>query len=117
MIEMIQVVNFLTNTVDETSANDNTSWIVIYIYIMQNQSHMFLLYSMLKMTSEVATIDMLTETLIGALSSYGRLEVTNLARKFLCFGANGDLAFQGHKNGVVKQMREKYAPFVLRVHH
>jgi hypothetical protein len=34
----------------------------------------------------------------------------------LCFGADGASTFQGHKTGVVKQISEKYAPFVLGVH-
>jgi hypothetical protein len=116
MIEMIKAANFIAITADETSANDNTSWVVIHVYIMQNWSRMSLLCSLQKMTSGGATADMLTQTIIGALSSNGGLEATDLAGKLLCFGADGASAFQGHKNGVVKQMREKYAPFVLGVH-
>jgi hypothetical protein len=59
---------------------------------------------------------MLIHTVLGALSSNGGLEATDLVGKLLCFSVDGASAFQGHKNGVVKQMKEKYAPFVLEVH-
>jgi hypothetical protein len=53
MIEMIKATNFIAITADETSANDNTSWVVIHVYIMQNWSRMSLLCSLQKMTSEL----------------------------------------------------------------
>ena len=60
MIEVIKATDFIAITTDEISANDNTSWVVIHVYIMQNWSCMSLLCSLQKMTIEGATADMLT---------------------------------------------------------
>lgn len=47
--------------------------------------------------------------------NYG-LEATDIASKLVYFGADGALAFQGSKNGIQKQIKEKYASFVVGVH-
>jgi hypothetical protein len=113
---MVKSTSFIAVTIDEIIVNENSSWIVVHVYIMQNWSCMSLLCSLQKMISKGATIDILIEILIDALRSNGRLEATNLGGKLLCFGTDGALAFHGHKTRVVKQISEKYAPFVLEVH-
>jgi hypothetical protein len=68
------------------------------------------------MESSGATANNLTEILMGALSINCGLEAANIASKLICFGADGASAFQGSKNGIVKQIKDKHAPFVVGVH-
>lgn len=116
MIEMIRFVRFIAVIADETTTNDNSSWIVVHVYIMQNWRRMSLLCSLQRMFSTDAIADILIQTLVDALRSNWGLEVPDLEGKLLCIGVDGASAFQGHKIGVVKQISEKYALFVLEVH-
>jgi hypothetical protein len=95
---------------------DNTSWIVIHVYIMEHWGRVSYPCSSQKMESNGATDNDLTETLIGALSINYGLEAVDIASKLVCFSVDGALAFQGSKNGVLKQIKEKYAPFAVGVH-
>jgi hypothetical protein len=40
----------------------------------------------------------------------------DLVSKFINFGANGISIFQGAKNGVTTQLKEKFPPYMLGVH-
>jgi hypothetical protein len=68
------------------------------------------------MESNGAATNNLIESLMGALSvSYG-LKAAKIALKLDCFGADGASTFQGSKNEVLKQIKDKYSPFVVGVH-
>jgi hypothetical protein len=51
-----------------------------------------------------ATANNLTELLMGSLSFKEGLDEEAIAKKFLCFGADGVSAFQGKKKGVTVQI-------------
>jgi hypothetical protein len=55
----------------------------VHVYIMQNWGRMSLLCSLQRMSSTGATTDMLTQILVDALRSNGRLEVLDLGEN--CF--------------------------------
>ncbi len=57
-----------------------------------------------------------TNNLTNNVLQYEGLLESNLVSKFISFGANGVLVFQGAKNGVTTQVREKFAPYMLGVH-
>jgi len=40
------------------------------------------------------------------------LDATSLAKKLICFGADGALALQGTRSGVTQQIKERHAPFL-----
>lgn len=67
MSEMIKAASFIALTADETTDIDSTSWIVIHVYIMQHWGVMSLIISLQKLESDRATVDNLTQTLMGAL--------------------------------------------------
>jgi hypothetical protein len=50
------------------------------------------------------------------LSWHGGISEMELAEKLICFGADGVAVFQGSRNGVIQQLKEKHAPFVIGVH-
>jgi hypothetical protein len=39
-----------------------------------------------------------------------------LAEKLIYFGTDGEAVFQGSRNGVIQQLKEKHSPFVIGVH-
>ena len=39
-----------------------------------------------------------------------------VAKRLVCFGANGVSMFQGYKSGVTQQLKDQDAPFLLGVH-
>jgi hypothetical protein len=114
--DIVKAARFIAVTADETSIVDNTSWIVIHVYVMHHWCRVSHLYSLQKMESNGATTNNLTETLMGALSVNCGLEAANIASKLIFFGADGASTFQGSKNGVVKQIKDKHASFVVGVH-
>ena len=58
-----------------------------------------------------ATADSRTHVIISTLLVKCNLDPGVIALKLLCFWANGVAAFQGHKNGVTKQLKEEFVPF------
>jgi hypothetical protein len=46
----------------------------------------------------------------------GGVGIDEIAKKLLCFGADGVTVFQGLKVGVTKQLQTKYAPFMTGMH-
>lgn len=57
-----------------------------------------------------------TKTLMGTLSVNCGLEAMEIASKLVYFGADDASAFQHSKNGVLMQIKDNYAPFVVGVH-
>lgn len=112
----MKAARFIAVIADETSTVDNTSWIGIHVYVMHHRYRVSHLYSLQKMESNGTTVNSLIETLMGALSVNCGIEAVDIASKLICFGANGASAFQGSKNGVVKQIKDKHAPFIVGIH-
>jgi hypothetical protein len=115
--DLVKAARFIAVTADETNTVDNTSWIVIHVYVMEHWGRVSHLCSLQKIESDGATANNLTQTLMGALSKNCGLEAADIASKLVCFGVDGALAFQGSKNGVLKQIKEKYALFAVGVHY
>ena len=61
-----------------------------------------------KLESDGATADFLTRIIMSALLVNIGLDPTTIASKLLCFDADGVAAFQGHKNGVTKQIKDEF---------
>ena len=112
MKAMISAANFIAITCNETSGVDNKSYIAVHIYVMQNWTRAPLLVALQQVASDGATIDGLTDLLVGILTSRGGLDTATVARKLLCFGADGVSMMQGHRIGVTTQLKEKFAPFM-----
>ena len=113
---MIQASNFIALSVDETSTIDNTSVIVIHAYVLCDWGRQSLMIALSKLESDGATADSLTRVIMSALLVNSGLDPTAIASKLLCFGVDGVAAFQGHKNGVTKQIKEEFAPYANEQH-
>ncbi len=62
-------------------------------------------------------INNLMKMIMASLLQYGGLYETNLTSKLISFGADGVSIFQEAKICVITQLKEKHAPFMLRVLH
>ena len=114
---MIQASNFIALSVDETSTIDNTSVIVIHAYVLCDWGRQLLMIALSKLESDGATADSLTHVTMSTLFVNSGLDPTAIASKLLCYGANGVAAFQGHKNGVTKQIKDEIAAYANRQHY
>ena len=113
---MIQTSNFIALSADETSTIDNTTVIVIHAYVLCNWGRQSLMIALSKLESDGATADSLTHVIMSALLVNSGLDPTAIASKLLCFGVDGVAAFQGHKNGVTKQIKEEFSPYANGQH-
>jgi len=116
MKAMIVAAGFFAMTCDETSGVDNKSYIAVHIYVMQNWTRAPLLVALQQVANDGVTADGLTDLLVGILASRGGLDSATIARKLVCFGADGVSTMQGHWTGVTTQLKDKFAPFMQGQH-
>ena len=69
-----------------------------------------------KLESNSATADSLMRVIMSALLVNSGLDPMAIASKLLCFGTDGVIAFQGHKNGITKQIKDEFAPYANGQH-
>jgi hypothetical protein len=58
----------------------------------------------------------LLSTLLEAMEAYGGLPPSEIAGKLISFGADGVSVFQGVRTGVIVQLKDSHAPFVMEIH-
>jgi hypothetical protein len=62
------------------------------------------------------TTNNLTKVIVDSVLQFGRLLKSNLASKFISFFADRVSVFQGVKNDVTTQLKEKFTPYMLGEH-
>ena len=75
--------------------------------------HRYLELNLLRGAPDAAN---LYETLLDVLTRVGGLSLEELRRKLVCVGCDGASVLQGERTGVVTQLREKIAPFMMAIH-
>lgn len=95
----------------EVTTVDNSSWILVHAYFVKKWIRVPYLVT-LKHLVGGATVDNLTEEIVKSIELGGGLDVDAIARRLLCFGADGVSAFQGAHTSVVKQLKEKFVSFL-----
>jgi hypothetical protein len=111
----IAKARFISVSADEVTAVDNSQWLSIHVYYNVNfsrQSHMLCIR---RLYSE-ANANNLTNMIVEQLSWHGGISEMELVEKMIYFGADGAAVFQGSRNGVIQQLKEKHTPFVIGVH-
>lgn len=88
----------------------------MYIYVSIGFSHNHILLS-LSLLTEGNGGSIVKEFIVTSLNWYGGLVDSVVAKKLMCFGANGMSVFQGSKSSVTQQLKEHDAPFMLEVHY
>jgi hypothetical protein len=112
---LIANARYVAVTVDEVTAVDNSSFLSIHAYIVQNWVRIPLLISLLRVEC-APTSENLTELIVGGMKSGGGLHELAVAQKVISFGADGASALQGCRVGVTQQVKDKHAPSVIGVH-
>lgn len=115
MRRLIGAARYLAVTVDEVTAVDNSSYLSVHAYIVQDWVRVPLLVSLQRVEC-TPNAENLTSLIMEAVANGGGLDSEMIAKKLLSFGADGASALQGQRSGVTMQIKEKHAPFVMGVH-
>jgi len=100
---IVQSASILSISADEVTAVDNTSWVGVHVYAMDSwERKPHLLH--LSCISESGTTDQLSEIIMHALIEEGGLTREDIARKLVCFGADGVNTFQGSRTCVTNPL-------------
>lgn len=63
------------------------------------------------------TTDNLVDLIVFALCFFSGLSDEEVVECLVCFGADGDPAFQGARAGVIAQLTKRHAPYMLGIHY
>jgi len=84
----VQSAKTISIIADEVTTMDNTCWVGIHVYTLDNWERMsYLLY--LSCVAKDGTANHLTFIIMHALLEEGGLSHEEIASKLVCFGANG----------------------------
>ena len=115
MKKLVQEARYIAVMVDEVTTVDNGSWLSVHCYVVKNWIRIPLLISLQRVTT-AANSNNITTLIMDSVMSGGGLDRPMLARKLLCFGADGAATLQGCHNGVTVQIQQNYAPFAVGMH-
>jgi hypothetical protein len=101
---------------DEETTIDKKWSIFVQMYIMEGWKW-FPILSTLQQVVEGSHANNLTKVIILFKNLFNGILEPNLALKLVCFGMDGVTTFQGSKIGVIMQLKEKHAPFLLSVYY
>jgi hypothetical protein len=109
--------NYISASADEVTAVDGSASLSVHVYVCQNFMRVPILLSLQHVT-EGSNADNLTDMISTTLSYHGGLDSEgSVAKKLICFGADGVAVFQGARSGVTSQLIEKHAPYLMGVHY
>jgi hypothetical protein len=86
------------------------------VYVVKGWEHIPILLTLEQMVFG-ATTNNLIKVIVANLLEYQNLFYIDLASKLINFGVDGMLVFQGAKINVIIKLKEKYAPFMLKVYY
>ena len=114
MKEKIKDSNFIALSLDEVTIIDNTSWVCMHVYTINNLCHQPFLLSVAKLNRS-ATTENLYELLKNALIECRGLDSMEIAKKIACVGVDGTLVIQGLKGSLYKKIKNDLAPYVILI--
>ena len=115
MKESIKDSNFIALSLDEVTTIDNTSWVCMHVYTINDICHQPFLLSVAKLNCN-AIVENLYELLKTTLIESGGLDSMEIAKKLVCVGADGASIMQGHKGGLCKRIKNDLAPYTIPIH-
>ena len=116
MKESIKNSNFIALSLDEVIAIDNTSWVCMHVYTVNDLFHQPFLLSIATLNCS-ETAKNLYELLKTTLIDSGGLDSMEIAKKLVCVGADGASVMQGHKGGLCKKIKNDLAPYTILIHY
>ena len=88
---------FVSQYLDEVTAIDNTSWICMSIYMVNDHIRHSYLLGIQKMKKS-STAENIYELVIKTLKEIGGMDDLMIAKRFVCIGADGASIMQGQRN-------------------
>ena len=110
MKEKIKQSHFIALSLDEVTIIDNTFWVCMHVYTVNNLFRQPSLLSIAKLNYGVTTkklYDLLKSTLID----YGGMDNMEIAKNLVCVRLDGALVMQGHKGDIFKNVKNNLAPY------
>ena len=99
MKEKIANATFFSLSLDEVTAIDNTSWIYMNIYMVNDHNKHSYLLGIHTMTKR-STTENIYELVIDSLKEIGGMDDLMTAKRLVCVGADGASIMQGQRNGI-----------------
>lgn len=115
ILKEVSASRYVVVCVDGTTTLDNDSWISIHAYTMRNFVRVPHLINLQRIVNETGANN-LTSIIVNALHNGGGVIIDDLPLKLMCFGAERVSTFQGIHNGVIKQLGDKFTPYLIGLH-
>ena len=115
MKEKIASATFLSLSLDEVTAIDNTSWICMSIYMVNDHIRHSYLLGIHKMSNS-SIAENIYELVIKSLKEIGGMDGLMITKKLVCVGADGAAVMQGQRNGLCVRLQLSAAPYMLGIH-
>lgn len=112
--ELVLAANFISVSLDEATACDNTNYMSVHVHVIVNWTRVPL-FVKLKMVAGSATADNLLR-LLDSLSEVLDISREVLLSKLVALGTDGAAVMTGAHTGLAAQHRNHHAPFMLAIH-
>jgi hypothetical protein len=89
---IVQKSKYISMSYDEFATINNHGWLFIHVCVGEEWKRLPMLLNLQKVV-DGSTIDNLTYLIIQSLVEYGGLNEANIAKKLICFRANGVIIF------------------------
>ena len=110
---------FWSVSLDEATAIDKTSWLCCHIYIIEDFKRIPIFVKLAKVT-EAPTADallrLLVDSILSVIDGLDHAQRSELASKQVGLGSDGASVLTGEIYGLIAQLRQKHAPFVVPQH-
>jgi len=116
MKENIASARFLSFSLDEITVINNTSWICMSIYMVNDHIRNSYLLGVHKM-KENSIAKNIYELVNNSLKEIGGMHHLMIAKKLVCVGANGASVMQGQRNVLCVILQLSSSPYMLSIHH
>ena len=104
MKEKIANATFLSLSLDEVMAIDNTSWIFMSIYMVKDRiRHSYLLG--IHKISKSSTVENIYKLAINSLRVIGGMDHSMITKKLVCVGGDGASIMQGQMNELCARLQ------------
>ena len=94
---------------------DNTAWVCIHIYSLENHIRTPHLLGVMKMV-ENCNAENLYKIVVSHLKDVAGMTDYEIATKLVCVGADGASIMQGHRTGMCVRLQTTVAPYMLPIH-
>lgn len=115
MKEKIANARFLSLSLDEVTTIDNTSWICMNIYMVNDHIRHSYLLGINKMRKS-STIENIYEVVLNSLKESGGMDHLMITKKMICVKADGASVMQGHRNGLCVKLQLSTSPYMISIH-